>query len=137
MICCTMSIDNSLTLGALHRILPTYSSVLNRRACTFINFEKKFHPCMVLFWSALEWVIRSELTLWKGCVILANEGHSEYWEWPLLARITQPFYSVNSSLHVYWYWYIRISLKQDWMFWNRIGCSRRVLGLSNPELEVL
>ena len=40
----------------------------------------------------------SELTLKKGCVILANEGHSQYCEWPLLARITQPFYSANSLL---------------------------------------
>jgi hypothetical protein len=46
----------------------------------------------------LEWIIRSELTQWKSCVILDNEGHSQNCEWPSLARITQPFYSVNSLL---------------------------------------
>ena len=34
--------------------------------------------------------------LYKDCVIVSNEGHSQYFEWPSLARITQPFYSVNS-----------------------------------------
>jgi hypothetical protein len=40
---------------------------------------------------------RSELMLFKGCVIVAYEGHTQYCEWPLLERITQPFYSVNSQ----------------------------------------
>ena len=31
-------------------------------------------------------------------MILANEGHSQYWEWPSLATITQPSYSINSLL---------------------------------------
>ena len=42
-----------------------------------------------------EWVIRSELSLQKCCENLANDGHLQYCEWPSLARITQPFYSVN------------------------------------------
>ena len=36
--------------------------------------------------------------LQKDCMIVANEGHSKYFEWPSLAKITQPFYSINSLL---------------------------------------
>ena len=39
-----------------------------------------------------------ELTLYKVCVFLANEGHSQYSKWLSLATISQPFYSVNSLL---------------------------------------
>jgi hypothetical protein len=35
-----------------------YSSVPNRRACTFINFERKNPPCTVLFWSARLLILR-------------------------------------------------------------------------------
>ena len=37
---------------------PHYSSVRNRRACTFINFEKKISPCTALFWSARLLILR-------------------------------------------------------------------------------
>ena len=46
-------------------------------------------------------VIRSELTLYKGCVNVANEGHSQYFEWPSLATFSQPFYSVNSLIIIH------------------------------------
>ena len=29
-------------------------------------------------------------------MILANEGHLQYWEWPLLETITQPLYTIDS-----------------------------------------
>ena len=46
----------------------------------------------------LEWILRSELMLKKGWVILANKSQSQNCEWPSLARIPQPFYSINSLL---------------------------------------
>ena len=67
------------------------------RACSAVCFELKQHQADMNV-SGLEQVIRSELTLQKGWVILANEGHSQYCEWQLLARITQRFYIVNSLL---------------------------------------
>ena len=50
-----------------------------------------------LFVSCLEWAIRSEVTLKKGCVIVTNEGQSQY-QVASLATITQPFYSFNLLL---------------------------------------
>ena len=47
-------------------------------------------------YNELEWVVRSELTLWKGCESLANEGHSQYYEWPSLV-----FHNVNSLLIIH------------------------------------
>ena len=54
-----------------------------------------------IYYYHIEWVISSELTLWKGCENLANEGHSQYREWPSLTRFSQPFHSVNSLLIVH------------------------------------
>ena len=34
----------------------------------------------------------------KGCEILANDGHSQYYEWPPLATFSQPCHSVNTLL---------------------------------------
>ena len=38
--------------------LTTYSSIRNRRACMFINFEKKFPPCTFI-WVTLKFEIKS------------------------------------------------------------------------------
>ena len=77
---------NKIFLGCLQRqaascychfLLLTYSSVPNRRACTFINSEKKNPPCTVLFCSA--------------CL--------------LILRKSSPLH-VYSILHVYCYWHV-------------------------------
>ena len=45
--------------------------------------------------AGLEWIIRSELTLWKGCEKFANEGHSLHCEWPSVATFSQHFQCYN------------------------------------------
>ena len=49
-----------------------YSSVPNRRACTFINFEKKIPPCRALFWSACLMFLRknSPCTFTPSCTCI-------------------------------------------------------------------
>ena len=45
--------------------------------------------------ASLEKVIRNALTLWKGCINVANDGHCECLP---LATFSQPFQSVNTPL---------------------------------------
>ena len=52
---------------------------------------------------------RTELTLYKGCMILVLERYSQYWEWPSLATITQPCYSINLLLIAHSNMKLRIS----------------------------
>ena len=47
-------------------------------------------------------------------MILAIKGHSQFWEWPSLATITQPIYSVNSLL-------ITHSRQNKWMIMSATG----------------
>ena len=94
------------------RIFRGFFSVWGSSKVDTIFWSEAFYSCLrpslspfaiitlmetfLWFLIPLEWVIRTELTLKKGCGIFANDGHSQYWERPSLARITQPFYSVNS-----------------------------------------
>jgi len=43
-------------------------------------------------------VLLSPLTMWKGCENVSNYGHSQYCEWPSLAKFSQPFHCVNGLL---------------------------------------
>ena len=62
----------------------------------FINpIDSKYRTLEPTWSIVIECVIRRELTLWKGCVIVAIQGHSQHCEWPSWARITQPFYSIK------------------------------------------
>ena len=45
--------------------------------------------------ASLEKVIRNALTLWKGCINVANDGHCECLP---LATFSQPFQSVNTLI---------------------------------------
>ena len=66
-------------------------------------------------------------------MILAKKGHSQYCEWPSLARITQTFYSINSllithssiDLFVFFYMkYLSILIKLIWAKSPSINCDK-------------
>ena len=63
-------------------------------AVTLIEkFKFKF-----VFVFRLEWVIWIELMLKKGCVIVANKGYSQYYEWPLGGNHTTSLIAPNNPL---------------------------------------
>ena len=49
-------------------------------------------------WTQIVRQHKVQLTLLKGCENVSNGGQSQYWEWLSVARILQPFHSVNSLL---------------------------------------